>query len=577
LPPELAEQILTKSDGVPLFVEELTSAAFEVVHGSDLNFQIPPSLRDSLSERLDRLGPAKEVAQVASAFGREFSAALVAATLGRSEDELKDALDQLRSIDVVFQSSGVARRYTFKDALLQEAAYDSMLRSRRREVHSRIAETLIHARPQLTETEPEVLATHLARAGDHAGAAEFWRRAGRLTQKNSAYREAIVAFRNALSLMSEREKEFVEVNRAIASAFFAVGNYELTRQHLGDAAAAAEAGDDQVLLAEIAMQQSHVLNIYGGNLGDAARFGHRALEIANRLDDEALAYGARFVLGQTGWIGGDYASAIQFLTANLPENVRDAARVRDFGTAGSLLIDSMITLGSTLAHCGKFEQALSILHRAQAIPTRSAFDFIIARFHLARSHLHRGDAHLAAPISLAAIERATEAGVKFTLPWQQAMLGYAQTLIGDLRAGVQLLDQACETSKSMHLPYLTALSCVLLGEALASREPERALDVAEGALRIARANEYRAQEAELLRVKAAALARLDPDVAEAIANESLSLARTIGLGPEEGHGLRTLGDISAARRNAKASYEFYDLARAKYHGLGMTTWLKTLA
>ena len=185
------------------------------------------------------MGPVKEVAQVASAFGREFSASLVAATLGRSEDELEDALDQLRSIDVIFQSSRVARRYTFKHALLQEAAYESMLRGRRREVHSRIAENLLRAHPAMAETEPEVLATHLARAGDHAGAAEFWRRAGHHAQKNSAYREAIVAFRNALSLMNEHEKEFVEVNRAIASAFFAVGDYELTRQHLGEAAAAA--------------------------------------------------------------------------------------------------------------------------------------------------------------------------------------------------------------------------------------------------------------------------------------------------------------------------------------------------
>jgi predicted ATPase len=94
LPPELAEQILAKSDGVPLFVEELTSVAFEVAQGSDPNIQIHPTLRDSLSERLDRLGPVKEVAQVASAFGREFSASLVAATLGRSEDQLEDALEE---------------------------------------------------------------------------------------------------------------------------------------------------------------------------------------------------------------------------------------------------------------------------------------------------------------------------------------------------------------------------------------------------------------------------------------------------------------------------------------------------
>ena len=145
------------------------------------------------------------------------------------------------------------------------------------------------------------------------------------------------------------------------------------------------------------------------------------------------------------------------------------------------------------------------------------------------------------------------------------------------RQEFQLLNQARETSEAIHLPYLTALSSVLLGETLASRQPERALDIAEGALGIAGAKGFRAQEAELLRVKAASLARLDPDAAETTADESLSLARTIGLGPEEGHGLRTLGDISAARRDPDAANRFYALARAKYESLGMTHWLRVLA
>jgi class 3 adenylate cyclase/tetratricopeptide (TPR) repeat protein len=577
VPPGLEEEILAKSDGIPLFVEELTSVAFEAAEeSSDRNIQIPPTLRDSMSERLDRLGAAKEVAQVASALGREFSASLVAATLGRSEDELESELDQLRAIDVIFQSSRAARRYTFQHALLQEAAYESMLRGRRREVHSRIAETLMRVRPTMAETEPEVLAAHFARAGDTARAADYWRRAGRLAQRNSAYREAIGAFKSALALMSKREKAFIEVSRAVASAYFAIGDYESNRKHLAEAAAAAEDGDDQVLLAEIAMQQSHVLNIYGGDLEDAFRFGRRALDIAVRLDDEGLAYGARFALGQTGWIGGDYAAAIQFLTANLPENVRDMARVRDFGAAGSLLVDSMSMLGSTLAHCGEFERGLTILQRAKAIPTENAFDLTVVSYHLGRAHLYRGEAHLARPISRAAIEHATAAGLKFSLPWHLANLGYAMALLGEVETGVQLLNQAREASQPMHLPYLLALSSVLLAETIASRQPEQALEVAESALGVARAVGYRAQEAELLRVKAAALVGVNPNEGEATAKEGLALARKVGLGPEEGHALRTLGDISAARGDGKVAAEFYEVARAKYRSLGMAHWEKTL-
>src|SRR5947208_1088756 len=101
------------------------------------------------------------------------------------------------------------------------------------------------------------------------------------------------------------------------------------------------------------MQQSHVLSLYGGDPKQAAQFGRDALEMANRLQDETLDYGARFALGHACWIGGDYDSAIRLLSANLPENMRDPTRIRDFGTPGSLLLDSTSVLGSTLAHCGE--------------------------------------------------------------------------------------------------------------------------------------------------------------------------------------------------------------------------------
>ena len=137
----------------------------------------------------------------------------------------------------------------------------------------------------------------MARAGDAAGAAEYWQRAGQLAQRNSAYREAIGAYQNALRHMSKQGRAFVDVNRAIASTYFAVGDHELNLKHLEDAAAAAEASGDPVTMTEIAMQQCHVLSQYGGNPRQAIQVGRRALETANRLEDEALAYGVRFAFG----------------------------------------------------------------------------------------------------------------------------------------------------------------------------------------------------------------------------------------------------------------------------------------
>ncbi|HEX9905503.1 MAG TPA: AAA family ATPase, partial [Propylenella sp.] len=562
LPPEIADDIVAKGDGIPLFVAELTGSVLEASRATDdRRIQIPATLRDALSERLDRLGSAKEVAQIAAAFGREFAADLVAATLNRSEDDLQGDLNRLMAINVVFQSSRSARRYTFHHALLQEAAYESMLKSKRREVHARIADVLTERRPEMAETEPEVLATHLARAGDTVRAAECWRKAGHLALRNSAYREAIGAFTNALMLMSEATKARIDTNRAIATAYFATGDHKSLREHLEHAAADAEAAGDQVMAAEIAMQQGHDLIHYGGSVTDAVRFGERALEIAIRLDDAALAYGARFSLGQSAEMGGNFAAGISVLTANLPENLRDPERVRDFGTAGSLMLDSMATLGAIYACCGEFERGLVLLERAAKLATTGAFDILVAQYHLNRAHLRRGDAATALPLLNNSVRHATEAGLKFGLPWLRALLGYARALTGEVEAGISLLRQALDESDAMHLPYVKVLATIFLAETLVAREPEHALELADAGLSRARTNGYLAQEAELLRVKAAALATTDPIQAEAQVSDGLVLARKLGMRPEEGHAMRVLGDIKMRKGESPAARESYDSAR----------------
>ena len=332
---EAIEGVTVRTGGVPLFIEEVTRLVLE--GGAQT---IPLTLQQSLAARLDRLGDARDIAQIGAVAGREFAFGLLLAIAGRPEAELNAALEQLVDADLVFVD-GLApdATYRFKHALIQEAAYESMLRSRRREIHAQIAKALMRLQPAIAETAPETLATHLARAGDEAGAAEYWQKAGQLAQRNSAYREAIGAYQNALRHMSKQDRAFVEVNRALASAYFAAGDHELNLKHLEEAAAAAEASGDPVTMTEIAMQQCHVLSQYGGDPRQAVHVGRRALEMANRLEDEALSYGVRFALGHACWIGGDYDSTIELLSANLPENMRDPSRIRDFGTAGSLLLE----------------------------------------------------------------------------------------------------------------------------------------------------------------------------------------------------------------------------------------------
>ena len=565
---DAVEGVAVRTGGVPLFIEEVTRLMLE--GGAHA---IPPSLQQSLAARLDRLGEAREIAQVGAVVGREFTYRLLQAVAGLAEVALNAGLEKLIDADLLFVD-GVApdSSYRFKHALIQEAAYESMLRSKRRELHAEIASSLARLQPAIVETAPETLATHLARAGNAAGAAEYWGKAGSLAQRNSAYQEAIGAYQNALRHISKEDRAFVDINRALASVYFAAGDHGLNLKHLEEAVAAAEASGDPLTMTEIGMQQCHVLSQYGGDPRGAVRIGRRALEMANSLEDESLAYGARFALAHACWIGGDYDSVNELLSANLPENMRDPTQIRDFGTAGSLLLDSMSILGEMLAHRGHFDRAFAILERAQALPQKNAFDASILNNHHARAHLFRGDANSAAPMLRAAIEHAYRVGLVFTLPWHQALLGYADALNGEFETAIPLLETALERSREIHLPYLTSSTGARLGEILAPTEPKRAFDVAETALGVARASGHRAMEAELLRVKAASLLSLDAEAADAAAREGYGLAEQLGLGPEQGHGLRTLGDIMAAKGDATKAEELHGLALAQFRSLGMKRW-----
>jgi class 3 adenylate cyclase/predicted ATPase len=213
LPAEVVEQIVARTDGVPLFVEELTKAVLEsglltdVGDRWELSGPLPPlaiatTLHGSLMARLDRLASVKEVAQIGAVIGREFSHELLAAVSALSEDTLAEALDQLVTSELVFRrGTPPDATYSFKHALVQDAAYQSLLKSKRQQLHTRIAEALEQEFPDVGETGPEVLARHLTEAGLAARAIPYWRRAGELAAGRSANLEAIAHLSKGLELV----------------------------------------------------------------------------------------------------------------------------------------------------------------------------------------------------------------------------------------------------------------------------------------------------------------------------------------------------------------------------------------
>jgi tetratricopeptide (TPR) repeat protein len=261
LPKEMVAQIVAKTDGVPLFVEELTKAILEsnLVDDTGERYElasvlpslaIPSSLRDSLMARLDRLAPVKEVAQIGACIGREFSDELVALVSPLPRSELTKALEQLTASELVFRrGAGRDATYVFKHALVQDAAYDSLLKSKRAEVHAKIARALEKHFPDIAANEPELLAQHYTAAGSLEQAIGYWKRAGELAHTRIALQEAIAHLERGLALTltlassQTRDRHELELRCLLGMAWIALQgwSYPAVAEHLAPAYALEEA------------------------------------------------------------------------------------------------------------------------------------------------------------------------------------------------------------------------------------------------------------------------------------------------------------------------------------------------
>ncbi|MFL5288517.1 MAG: AAA family ATPase [Rhodopila sp.] len=241
LPETLLEQILSRTDGVPLFVEELTKTVLESGElkeagdhyeyaGSARAVTIPTTLRDSLMARLDRFMPVREIAQIGAAIGREFSYEMIEAVAPMPQAQLDDALAQLCESGLAFRRGTPPNAtYSFKHALVQDAAYDSLLKRRRQELHAKIARVIGKHFPNIPITEPEVLAHHLTEASRAEAAIPLWQRAGELALQRMALTEAIAHLNQGLELIStlprspERDASELELRTHLGTAWIALG------------------------------------------------------------------------------------------------------------------------------------------------------------------------------------------------------------------------------------------------------------------------------------------------------------------------------------------------------------------
>ena len=326
---DVLSQIVAKTDGVPLFVEELTKNVVESLQphqarpeSINLPVSIPSTLEDTLRERLDRLSSVKDVAQVGAAIGRSFSHKVIAAVMSKDASALQQALDRLAKAKLILpQGVPPDTLYTFKHMLLQEAAYQSLLRSQRLALHARIAAVIETEFPEVVDTEPELLAYHCSRAELAEKATGYWLRAGTTAMGRSANLEAINHLRHGLArldgIASEQDRTRLELQLqlALGQALIAARGYTAT-----ETAQAFKRAEELVDSIGDTRQRYSVLygifvgHLIAGQVSLASAPMDRMIELASADGDEAYLCMVYRLRGSLSFFRGDLAAAHKELT-----------------------------------------------------------------------------------------------------------------------------------------------------------------------------------------------------------------------------------------------------------------------
>jgi class 3 adenylate cyclase/tetratricopeptide (TPR) repeat protein len=317
LPGEVVDHIVAKSDGVPLYVEELTKAILGsgvleargdayVRTGALAQLHIPETLQDSLMARLDRAPRLREVAQLGSVLGREFAYDMISALAGIEQEMLQSGLGQLVADELLYQRGRPPRsRYLFKHALLQDAAYQSLLKRTRQQYHERAAKLLEDRFPEVASTQPELVAHHYTEANCPAQAIAYWHKAGAAAARQSANVEAIEQFERGLLLvealtdMRERAERELDLQMALGPALIATKSYghpDIGRAYARAWELCRHLGDHSREFTALRGLYIYHLNLL--EMEKAQHFAEEAMRVAERLDDAARRHGAQ-ALGVT--------------------------------------------------------------------------------------------------------------------------------------------------------------------------------------------------------------------------------------------------------------------------------------
>jgi TOMM system kinase/cyclase fusion protein len=536
------EEIATltqQTDGVPLFVEELTKSVLEAREangsGGEQAFTVPATLQESLAARLHRLGPAKATAQRASMLGRAFDHLLLHALDERGEGELDGDLEKLVASGLLYRRGlGDEAAYVFKHALIQEAAYGSMLPRDRRRQHGRIADVLLQRFDARCEREPELPARHLTAAGRGAEAIPWWVKAGKQAQRRSASREAVAHFNAALDLLDAldgavRAELELATRTAMGPALMALGGYtapEVERTYQRALVLAREQGETPRLVPVLFGLWTYY--VVRAEFAVARSLGEQLLRLADAAGDDDLLLEACTMLGVTLFHTGEIEQARAYLERGIAlyDRERHAGHALVYGQDPGMACRCY--LASALWWQGYADRALAVSDEAIALARglRHAHSLTFGLYFSARFRYQRGDLDVA----IALADEAVALGAEYGFPiWQTlgAMVrGRAYVERGERERGAAEIAAA----RTLHVsrgagtsrPYFLALYADALGQVGRIAEALKAVD---DALADALATGAHTERAEILRIRADLRGHAgDREAAEAGTREALDLA-----------------------------------------------------
>jgi class 3 adenylate cyclase/tetratricopeptide (TPR) repeat protein len=552
LPKEIADQIIERTDGVPLFIEELTKTVVESgivteagdrydVAGPVPSLAIPTSLQASLLARLDRLAPTREVAQIGAALGRSFSHELISAVAQMAQIRLDDALEQLVHAELMFRRGTPPNaEYKFKHALVQDAAYGTLLRSRRQQLHGRITTTLETQFPEMVAAQPALVAQHSAEAGLSEKAIAYWLKAGEQAIARSAMTEAVAQFQKGLDLLTSmlddpaRQQQELDLRIAFGRALTATSGWA--------SPAVAETNARARLLAERLDRPDSLFPLLYGQCTFHNVRGEQKLvlahaqqmeEIGRARNNAAMLLMGRSLCGLSYFLSGEFVTSRAFMEQCYAMN-NPADRAANRAACATVTAEDphvviLTYLALSLGYLGYVDAARCRAREALSEASKLGHVFSLA---WAQLHAFWLECAVGSPCEIRrhaeqTVSLAIEHGFPFFLAWGLIYSGWSMSSREASEEGYTLIARGLSMHRATGAVAFTAFALTLLAEACnrLGRTTEGLNYLTEAEKIIETAND-RFHEAELHRVRGDLLnASTDHATAEQSYRQALAVAQ----------------------------------------------------